>query len=123
MKKRDFILIAAVLVLAGVCWLLPRGMGMFAAPGENLLKITIKGDLYGTYSMTEDQVIEINETNICEIKDGKVHMIEAKCPDHLCLKQGSVHTQGETIVCLPNRVVLEISSKGKSEDQIDSLVQ
>lgn len=125
MKKRDFFLIAAVLILAGICWLIPRGMGFFAKPGETVLKVTVKGDLYGTYSMVENQKIEINDTNICEIKNGKVNMIQAECPDHLCMHQGPVKTQGETIVCLPNRVVLEISARdgSRDEDQIDSLVQ
>lgn len=125
MKKRDFFLVITVLVLAGICWLIPRGMGIFAGPGENILKISVKGEEYGTYSMTENQTIEINDTNVCEIKDGKVNMIQAECPDQLCMHQGPVKTQGETIVCLPNRVVLEISAKGgtKDENQIDSLVQ
>ena len=125
MKKRDFFLIAAVLLAAGVCWLLPRGMGLFAKQGETMLKITVNGDLYGTYSMSKDRIIEIKDTNICEIKDGKVNMIQAECPDHLCMHQGPAKTQGETIVCLPNKVVLEISAKDGStdENQIDSLVQ
>lgn len=123
MKKRDFFLIAIVLILAGICWLIPRAMGLFAKPGETVLNISVDGQLYGIYAMTENQTIKIQDTNICEIKDGEVNMTQAECPDHLCMHQGPVRMQGETIVCLPNRVVLEISAKDSDENQIDSLVQ
>ena len=41
-------------------------------------------------------------------------MIEADCPDHLCLKQKAVDSTGGTIVCLPNKVVIE-GEKGSDE--------
>ena len=43
-------------------------------------------------------------------------MIEADCPDHLCLKQKAVDSTGGTIVCLPNKVVIE-GEKGSSSDE------
>ena len=52
---------------------------------------------------------------MCEIKDGYVTMTEADCPDHLCMKQKRISKTGGTIVCLPNRVVLEIVSRESSE--------
>lgn len=125
MKKKDWILVCGVLALAFFCWLVPRGLGLFAKPGENVLKISVKGELYGIYSMQENQIIKIGNTNICEIKENKVIMLQAECPDHLCMHQGPIDTQGETIVCLPNRVVLEVAAKDKvaGASQIDSIVK
>ena len=80
------------------------------------------GEEYGTYSLSEDQTIEINDTNVCEIQNGEVNMKEADCPDQLCIHQGPIHIQGETIVCLPNRVVLEITGID-TEEQLDGVVQ
>ncbi len=122
MKKRDFILIGAVLVLALLCWLIPRAAGIFAGEESSQVRITVGGEEYGTYSLSEDQTIEINDTNICEIKDGEVNMTQADCPDQLCIHQGPIHIQGETIVCLPNRVVVEITGNDK-EEQLDGIVQ
>lgn len=122
MKKRDFILIGAVLVLALLCWLIPRAAGIFAGEEASQVRITVGGEEYGTYSLSEDQTIEINDTNICEIKDGEVNMTQADCPDQLCIHQGPIHIQGETIVCLPNRVVVEITGNDK-EEQLDGIVQ
>ena len=122
MKKRDFILIGAVLMLALLCWLIPRAAGIFAGEESSQVRITVGGEEYGTYSLSEDQTIEINDTNICEIKDGEVNMTQADCPDQLCIHQGPIHIQGETIVCLPNRVVVEITGNDK-EEQLDGIVQ
>ena len=94
MKKRDFILIGAVLVLAFLCWVVPRAAGIFAGEDASRVRITVGGEEYGTYSLSEDQIIEINDTNVCEIKDGEVNMIQADCPDQLCIHQGPIHIQG-----------------------------
>lgn len=51
--------------------------------------------------------------NLVEIGDGNVRVIEASCPDELDVKQGYISLPGEIIVCLPNRLIIEI--KGSSE--------
>lgn len=51
--------------------------------------------------------------NLVEIGDGNVRVIEASCPDELDVKQGYISSPGEIIVCLPNRLIIEI--KGSSE--------
>ena len=122
MKKRDFLLIGIVLAAALLCWLIPRGLGIFAGEEASQVRITVAGEEYGTYSLSEDQRIEINDTNVCEIRDGEVHMTEADCPDQLCIHQGSIHIQGETIVCLPNRVTVEITGND-TEEQLDGGVE
>ena len=85
------------------------------------ITITVDGEEYGTYSLGKDQTISINDTNVCEIKDGKAHMISATCPDHLCMKQREIDEKGGTIVCLPNKVVIEGSKSADSTDSSDEL--
>lgn len=121
MKKKDFILIGGVVLLALLCWVIPKGLYFLQGRGQPMLRITVDGQEYGTYALTEDQKIEIQNTNVCELKDGKVNMIQADCPDKLCMHQGPADEPGETIVCLPNRVVLEIISE--DEGQTDSIVR
>ena len=90
MKKRDFILIGVVLVLALLLWLLPRALGFFSVQGEKQVRITVEGELYGIYDLQEEQTIEINDSNLCRIQDGEVNMTEADCPDKLCMHQGPI---------------------------------
>ena len=43
-------------------------------------------------------------------------MTEADCPDQLCVHQKAVDAAGGTIVCLPNKVVIEALSGASFED-------
>lgn len=123
MKKKDLILICSVLVLAAAFWLVPRAVGLLGNSKEQKLRITVSGEEYGTYSLEEDQVIKVGDTNVCEIKDKKVSMISADCPDQLCIRQRTIQLQGETIVCLPNKVVLEImGTKQTDQEALDGVV-
>ncbi len=110
MKKRDFIIIGIVLMIS-------LGIGIMAyldvKPAQTLC-IYVGGELYGEYSLTENQEIKIGETNVCEILDGKVRMTEANCPDQICVHTAQISRDGMTIVCLPNRIVLEIKNETES---------
>lgn len=46
--------------------------------------------------------------NLVEIGDERVRVIEADCPDKLDVKQGYISQPNQLIVCLPNRLVVEI---------------
>ena len=56
--------------------------------------------------------------NLLEIGDQRVRVIEADCPDKIDVKQGYISRVGETIVCLPNKLVIEIKG-APEEDDID----
>lgn len=112
MRKKDFFLAGGILLLAGVLWI----VSALFLPRENTgIQITVDGEVYGIYSLEEDQEIPIGDTNVCRISGGKAKMIEARCPDHLCMKQAAVDGRGGTIVCLPNRVVIQAVSLGGEE--------
>lgn len=85
--------------------------------------ITVDGKLYGTYDLNKDQEIPVKKgdsiCNVVCIAGGKAYMKEADCPDHLCERQGKISADHATIVCLPNRVVVEVSSL--EEKEFDSL--
>ena len=59
-------------------------------------------------------------TNRIVIQDNAVYMSDADCPDKLCVHTGTIHKTGETIVCLPHRVVVEITG---TTDTFDAVVQ
>ncbi len=58
--------------------------------------------------------------NLLIIKDGEAFVSEASCPDELCIKMGRISNVGESVICLPNRVVVEIiSDDGKKTPAVD----
>lgn len=116
MKKKDGILIFAVLVIAAVLFCVLK-LGNKGDGGT--LTVTIDGEIYGTYDLSVDQVITLDEAlgyNCFEIKDGKVMMLEADCPDQYCVNHAAIHKEHETIVCLPHKVVLEITESEQQRD-------
>lgn len=87
--------------------------------------VTIDGQLYGTYSLNDSQTIPIKQdnktTNVLQIQNQKAKMIHADCPDQLCVHQSAISKSKQTIVCLPNKVVIEVES-GQSSDY-DAMVK
>lgn len=118
MKKRDIILAAVILALAGIVWAVLQ-----FAPGQtgSVLRITVDGQVYGEYSLEADRTVRIGGTNTCVIADGVVSMTEADCPDLICVHTKSIDARGGTIVCMPNRVVLEIVNPGGGADMPDAV--
>lgn len=82
--------------------------------------ITVDGKQYGRYRLDENKEIKIKNasgkvTNILLIKDNCANMIEANCPDKLCVNQKAISKEKETIVCLPNKVVVTVESDDESD--------
>ena len=113
MKKKEIAFIAGILIFALVLW---AGMYLFRRGNYGTIRITVNGEEYGTYSLSKDQVISIGDTNVCEIRNGQVKMIEADCPDHQCMKQPAIGSAGGFSVCLPNKVVIKGETAEDSQD-------
>lgn len=112
-KKADIVLFVILIAM---------GLGLsawsFAAgtAGQKAV-ITVDGKLYGTYSLAENQTIEIrqnNHINKITIKNGSVQMSYSDCRNQVCVKDGSIRDTNQSLVCLPNKVMVEIT--GGKED-------
>lgn len=106
MKKKDFILIACILVIAALCYLWTSK----DEAGDNVV-ITLDGKEYGVYDLGVDREITVESEygyNKVIIKDNKVSITEADCPDKYCVKQGETDNGNKSLVCLPHKLVVEI---------------
>ncbi len=54
--------------------------------------------------------------NVILVEKGQISMLEADCPDGLCIKQGAIDDGSRPIVCLPNNVVIKLTN---DEDDTD----
>ena len=116
MKKNDILLAVAVLFIAVLGLLFYMNLGKQAAA---TITVTVNGEVYGTYSLKHDQEILIGKTNRLVIEDGKADMIEADCPDQICVKHKSISKNKESIACLPNKVIVEVV--GGAEASLDAV--
>ena len=116
-KKADIILLIVILAVG-----IPMSvLSLTSGTGGDKVKISTDGQIYGIYPLNEDCEIDVTEdghTNHITIKDGQVSMSYSTCRNQVCVNTGAISHTKDAIVCLPNRVVVEIisSEKGKGGD-------
>ena len=77
---------------------------------------------YGVYDLNTDKIISIkanNAENIIVIKNSIVYMEYSNCSNQVCVLHKEISKDGEQIICLPNKILIEIRSKNKND--IDTL--
>ncbi len=113
--RNDCILILIIILLAGGFWLIQY---LNAVQKEAVLQIYQNGELIGEYELSQPQTIPVtgidDSYNLVLIEDGMVRVTDADCPDQLCMKQRSISRNGESIICLPHKLVLQIHAKEES---------
>ena len=121
MKRNDIKLLIIVLALAIMAIIF---MLFIRKEGDKVI-VTIDGEVVKTFDLHTDKTYNIEgedgKFNLLVIKDGKAHIEDASCPDKVCVNHGDVKYNNETIVCLPNKVVVEIQSN--TESGLDSIVK
>ena len=117
--KNDIILVCAILILALASFLIFRA----CAKEGGLVSITIDGELYKELPLDTDAVVEVvsgengEYKNTVTIKDGRVSISYANCPDGICESHRAIKHSGRTIVCLPHKLVVAV--KGGEVDEVD----
>ena len=121
MKKNDMVLISIILALAIACLLGMRIWQKNNTKGNATAVVTIDGNVYGEYPLSEDyeEKIELPDGsyNVLTIKDGSAQISEASCPDQICVHHNHIKYSEETIVCLPNKLVVTV--QGGEDNGID----
>ena len=102
------VLLAAVMIF-GALWYFCRGEG-------DLVRVEVDGILFGEYSLSVDRTVEIrtgegrDQLNLLVIENGEARVVEASCPDGICAAHRAISRSGESIVCLPHRVVVTVKA-------------
>ncbi len=149
-KKADIIIYAAILLLAAAAFLLyfhlhrdtgdtvvvsVNGEERYRFPLDSGRSISDANDQHtaaaGAEQADSSTGLKIEGYNggyvVLVIRDGRAEVTEATCLDHICVKHPPISHTGESIVCLPNRVVVTIETAGtnaKNEaDGIDAVSQ
>ncbi len=80
----------------------------------NIVKLSIDNNLRDCYNINNDNEVIIKDgenTNTLVIKDGTAYISHANCPDKICVAHRPISKTGETIVCLPHKLVVEITEE------------
>lgn len=86
-------------------------------------KISVDGKTLKTFPLKKGQGTltyryedEDGDYNLIEVVDDKIHITEANCGDLVCVRQGFIEKSGDTIVCLPHKLLIEVIASDGSED-------
>ena len=116
--RNDIILIGFLLLIAAIGMLY---LFKFRSRGDTV-KVTVDGKIYGTYSLNDDVTEDIYSGknnqyhNRLVIKNGKAFMEKATCPDGICVDHAPIFRDGESIVCLPQQVVITVITAEDSDN-------
>ena len=114
--RNDLLLTAALLLLGGALalflWLTRQSGGT--------VTVQIDGRVIMELPLSEDAKLVLGEgghTNTLVIAGGTARVAEASCPDRICVRQGAIQYAGESIVCLPHKLVITV--QGGAENGVD----
>ena len=108
-RRNELVLVLVLLAVILIGFLVVR---LQRQKDAFIVDVSVDGTTIATYRLNDELDTWINGyqggKNHLVIHDGCARIEEADCPDKLCVKQGTVSQSGESLVCLPNRVVVAI---------------
>lgn len=120
MKKYDFIVIAAVAVVVGVIAVVLYGLNNESG---KFVQVEIDGAVADTIPLSEDFEKEYTSAdggkNTLTINDGEAKVTFADCPDGICFRHSAITRTGESIICLPHKLVVRVIDTA-DDSQIDA---
>ena len=110
MKIKTFIIIIAAIFLIGII----GSAVVLTAPKKSTARIVSDGKMIETIDLdtAEDRVFDVDyqgHVNTVEIKDHRIRILDADCPDKTCVGMGWLKSASAPIVCLPHRLVIEFA--------------
>lgn len=120
--SNDLILLASLIVSIAI---LAISLYLFSDDASTVT-VTIDGNHYGSYPLDKNVTIDIYSGNNSEyvnrlvIEDGKAFVSFANCPDGICAEHRPISRTGDSIICLPHKVV--ISAVTNSQDPTPDIV-
>ena len=124
-RKNDLIIMGCILLAALILFLVYRFVFFAGTPGNYVSVCVNDGeDFYEEYPLEKDAEIDIPSsigTNHLSIRDGKADMTDADCPDKICVDHRPISANGESIICLPAKIVVTVISK--ESPALDSISQ
>ena len=118
-RRHDILFIAVLLFL---CVIAAVGLHLSRDTGDTVT-VSVDGQPYGEYPLSEDCIVEIVSDggyNRLVIADGLAYVEAASCPDGICSSHRPISHDGESIICLPNKVVIEIHRQEQNQPDIIS---
>lgn len=129
MTRADKILTAGVIVLVLVAFFFNSKVFSTGSKDGATAVIKVQGKVVMTVDLYQGENKDTftlegkHYPETVEVENGSIRIIESPCPDQICVKRGWIDTPGESIICVPNEIVIDIESGKNSIDEIDVIAQ
>ena len=111
--RNDIILVGAILLIAAIAFAVFK----LTMQDGGYVTVSVNGDVVQTYSINDEIETTITtgddneQTNVLVITNGEALVKSANCPDGICFEHRPISKDGETIVCLPHKVVVAVTNE------------
>ena len=107
--RADLMLIGALVLFAAALFIWQTASRQ--SGGEAV--VYVDGVRTASYPLTRDVTVRLpspdgKSYNVLVISDGIADVTDAGCPDKICVMMHPIRYDGESIICLPNRTVIQI---------------
>lgn len=117
--KKDMLLTGALLltgiIIAVFIWI--------SSEKGQTVQVRVNGSVVSEYPLAQDRTVILNGadggTNVLVIENGTARIDKADCPDELCCKTGRISRSGQSIICLPHKLTVEITGESHKDAASD----
>lgn len=108
-----------VIFVATICGLVLLFSGVYSKTQSGICAtVWFDGKKFGDFQLSKDQIIKIKNGIKLEIKNKKIRVLENTCSQKLCIHQGWASNPGATIICIPNKLVINVVGENKKYDAL-----
>ncbi|MBS7577188.1 MULTISPECIES: NusG domain II-containing protein [unclassified Enterococcus] len=120
LKPFDFLIVSILVIGSFLPLFILRNTN--SAGNEVWAELRVDGKLIKKFDLSQNEasnyryVADDGDYNLIEVKNQQIRIKEANCGDQICIKRGWIKKSGETIVCLPHKLVIEIKNNAETND-------
>ena len=88
-------------------------------PARPVAVLEVAGAVRYTIPLNEERQIILNDWNppvVLQVKPGKIRILKNDCPQHICLHTGYISESGQSIICVPKKILIYLKN-GKHKDK------
>lgn len=122
-KKRAAVLTVIVVILVAVCVGAIAHMKSSGRDGSLMAYVYRDNEIIDSINLSKVSeayriTYEYNggEKNVVEVRPGSIGIVEATCPDHLCMNMGFISDELMPVTCLPNHLVIRVVYEGSNSN-------
>ena len=125
-KKADILVIFIIVLTSFFIYFFTNKSPKDHENSSKKVVITVDGKIFKEVSLNKDTDIRINSqygNNVVHIKNGEVQMFESDCKDKICMKMGKISLNGDSIICLPNRLMVKNVDDEPNDERLDMIIK